>query len=107
MTTSISTLNVTCLAIGDPHFMTSNVKDTEEYINKLTSLTKSLKPTFIVILGDLLHKHEKIDVSPFNMAQKLIEQLSKHAPTFLIIWNAFLYLDEKSFDIVFFQDFSK
>lgn len=78
---------VTCLAIGDPHFKVKNVVDVEELIKKTTALAKKLQPTFIVVLGDLLHTHEKLHVVPLNLATKFITNLSKAAPTFLLVGN--------------------
>jgi len=78
---------VTCLAVGDPHFQVNNVHDAEELILKLNKLVEQLQPTFVVILGDLLHTHEKIHVTPFNLATRLITSLSRKVHLFLIIGN--------------------
>ena len=80
-------MTVTCLAIGDPHFQINNVNETEELIAKVNVLAEQLCPTFIVILGDLLHTHEKIHTTPFNLANKFITSLAKKAPVYLIIGN--------------------
>ena len=77
----------TCLAIGDPHFQVSNVPDAEDLISKVNKLVSQLEPTFVVILGDLLHTHEKIHVTPFNLATRLITSLAKKVPVYLIIGN--------------------
>lgn len=77
----------TCLAIGDPHFQVSNVLDAKELINKCEMLVNQLKPTFVVILGDILHTHEKIHVTPFNLATDLITRMSKLTHTFVLIGN--------------------
>jgi predicted phosphodiesterase len=77
----------TCLAIGDPHFQVNNVVNTEELIKKVSTLVKKVKPTFVVILGDLLHTHEKIHVTPFNLATRFITELARRVPVFLIIGN--------------------
>jgi DNA repair exonuclease SbcCD nuclease subunit len=79
--------DITCLAIGDPHFQTNNIIECEELINKINKIIKKLKPTFVVVLGDLLHTHEKIHVSPFNMATKFITSLAEKVPTYLLIGN--------------------
>ena len=42
------------LVIGDPHFKTSNVPDTEDFIEKTISLAKKEVPDFVIILGDVL-----------------------------------------------------
>lgn len=82
-----TTAQTTCLAIGDPHFQISNVLDAKDLINKCEMLVNQLKPTFVVILGDILHTHEKIHVTPFNLATELITRLSKLTHTFVLIGN--------------------
>lgn len=80
-------MTVTCLAIGDPHFQINNVIETEELIAKVVAVTEQLQPTFVVILGDLLHTHEKIHTTPFNLATKFINAIAKLVPVYLIIGN--------------------
>ena len=80
-------MTVTCLAIGDPHFQTSNLEQTDQFIEKINELVIKLDPTFVVILGDLLHTHEKIHVVPFNKATTLITSIAEKVPVFLIIGN--------------------
>lgn len=78
---------VQVLVIGDPHFKVNNVAESDEMTRKLVELVESAKPKFIVVLGDVLHKHEKIHVSPLMRAEKMIRLLSERAPVFLIIGN--------------------
>lgn len=75
------------LVIGDPHFKVGNVPETEDMTNKLVKLAQDRKPTFIVCLGDILHRHETIHVSPLMRAEEMIRRLSLIAPTYLIIGN--------------------
>jgi DNA repair exonuclease SbcCD nuclease subunit len=77
----------TCLAIGDQHFKVKNVLDVEQLIKRVTKLVKQLKPTFVVLLGDLLHNHEKLHVVPFNLATKLITSLARLSKVFLLVGN--------------------
>ena len=55
--------------------------------NKLVKIAQHIKPKFIVLLGDILHTHEKIHVSPLMGAEKLVRLMSEIAPTFVIIGN--------------------
>lgn len=75
------------LVIGDPHFKVNNVPESKLLTTKLLQLAKKMQPTFIVCLGDLLHRHETIHVTPLMRAEELIAGLSEVAPTFLIIGN--------------------
>lgn len=47
------------LAIGDPHFMITNIKNVELFMEKIYLLIESQQPDLIVMLGDLLHEHER------------------------------------------------
>lgn len=75
------------LTIGDPHFKTDNVVEMDEMVNKIVKVAKEILPTFIVVLGDVLHRHEKIHVIPLMRAEFFIKLLSEVAPTFVLIGN--------------------
>ena len=75
------------LAIGDPHFMTSNIPEVELFLKNIEILIANEKPDFIVMLGDLLHEHERLHISPLNKAYEFIKILSKYALTFCIVGN--------------------
>ncbi len=75
------------LTIGDPHFKVDNVPESDEMVSKLVKLAQTVSPKFIVVLGDILHRHEKIHVSPLMRAEKLIRLLSEIAPTFVLVGN--------------------
>ena len=75
------------LVIGDPHFKTSNVKETDEMVESILKIAKEVLPKFIVILGDVLDRHELIHVSPFVRANKFIFSLSELSKVYLLIGN--------------------
>ncbi len=79
--------DVKVLCIGDPHFKPSNVEEVEEMIFKTIEYVKKSKPTFVVILGDILDTHEKVNVSCFKLATNFIKQLSLLSTTYLVIGN--------------------
>lgn len=78
---------VKVIAVGDPHFQVSNVPDCELLVRKLCILVDAVKPDFVVILGDTLHMHEKIHVTPLNVVNKLFEKLTERVLTFVLIGN--------------------
>jgi DNA repair exonuclease SbcCD nuclease subunit len=78
---------VSCIAVGDPHFQVNNVQETEEFIKRLNIVVDKISPDFVVILGDLLHTHEKIHTIPFNLATKLLLSISKKTQLYLLIGN--------------------
>lgn len=78
---------VKCLCIGDPHFQDSNMKDVYVLVDKIIKYAEKMKPTFIVVLGDILHTHEKISVTPFKTATNFLLKLTEISPTYLLIGN--------------------
>lgn len=78
---------ITCLAIGDPHFKVANIRETTEMVTKIVALAQTRKPTFIVVLGDVLDRHETIHVSPLERATDFLHQLREIAPLYVLIGN--------------------
>jgi len=66
---------LTLLAIGDPHFKGDNGAETAAMDTQLRTLISRNSPDVIVVLGDILHKHEKVDLHPFHRAQAFLEGL--------------------------------
>lgn len=77
----------TVLCIGDPHFRVENITEVEDFISKLIPLIKERKPDFIVVLGDLLHTHERLHTIALNKAYDFINELRQLAKTFVIVGN--------------------
>lgn len=75
------------IAIGDPHFRTDNIPEVNLFIERIETLCKKENPDFIVVLGDLLHTHERIHTIPLNKAYELISRLSNLALTFVLVGN--------------------
>jgi DNA repair exonuclease SbcCD nuclease subunit len=80
----------TALVIGDTHFKNSvkgsTYNDSLEFIQRVTDIAKKHKPTFIVLLGDILDSH-KIQVHTHKLAEKLISNLSAISQTYILIGN--------------------
>ena len=75
------------IAIGDPHFKTDNVSETNLFIEKLENLIKKENPDLIVVLGDLLHTHERLHTTPLNKAHDFILKLRELASTVILVGN--------------------
>ncbi len=75
------------LCIGDPHFKISNILETDEMTSKLYEYITSNKPDVIVVMGDVLDRHEIIHVSPLTRATNFILKLKDMAPTYVLIGN--------------------
>lgn len=78
---------VTALVIGDPHFKITNVKETNLMTQNIIKTVNEKQPDFIVVLGDILDRHESIHVSPLTRAVELLSQLQQLAPLYILIGN--------------------
>jgi DNA repair exonuclease SbcCD nuclease subunit len=86
----------TALIIGDPHFKLKYLREGEQLIDKTVKIAKQKKPTFIVLLGDILDTHEQVHVLPHKLATIFIQELSEISPVFILIGNHDL-IDHKQF----------
>jgi DNA repair exonuclease SbcCD nuclease subunit len=75
------------LVIGDPHIQCSNIQEVDLFIERLLPLIESEKPEIIVILGDLLHNHEKLHTIPMNKAYELINKMRSISKTYILVGN--------------------
>ena len=78
---------VCIVAIGDQHFTTKNIPEIDIFIDVVTEMVSEKKPDFIVLMGDLLHTHEKIHTVPLNKAYEFINKMRKIAKTFILVGN--------------------
>lgn len=75
------------IAVGDPHFHTDNVPEVNLFTTKLEELCQKTNPDLIVLLGDILHTHEKIHTIPLNLAYTLVDKLTQIAPVMILVGN--------------------
>ena len=75
------------ICIGDVHFMIENIPEVDIFIEKMEQLIRDVKPNIIVILGDVLHTHERIHVTPLNRAYDFIRKMSLFTKTFVLVGN--------------------
>lgn len=76
-----------CLVIGDPHFKVANVRETDAMVEAIVRTATETPLDFIVVLGDVLDRHETIHVSPLTRATKFLARLMEIAPTYVLIGN--------------------
>lgn len=79
--------NVHFLVIGDPHIQIKNFQIIQVLIERVKVIIDKIKPDAVVILGDTLHSHEKVDSRCLNMSYKLVDEIRKKVPCFLLIGN--------------------
>lgn len=78
---------VKVLAIGDQHFKVDNINETEIFIKIIVDIINKNKPDFVVLLGDLLHTHEKIHTTPLKMAYDFINKIRELTHVFVLVGN--------------------
>jgi hypothetical protein len=78
---------MSAIVIGDPHFKVSNVKETDQMSAAIVKTILERNPDFIVVLGDVLDRHETIHVSPLSRATDFLSKLKDIAPTYVLIGN--------------------
>lgn len=75
------------LIIGDPHFKITNVRETDEMTDQIILSAKNITPNAIIVLGDILDRHETIHISPYIRSLNLLKELMEIAPTYVLIGN--------------------
>lgn len=75
------------IAVGDPHFRIDNIPEVEEFMNSMNLLCNEIKPDCIVILGDVLHTHERLHTTALNKAEQFIDDMRKIAFTIVLVGN--------------------
>jgi DNA repair exonuclease SbcCD nuclease subunit len=75
------------LCIGDPHVQVTNIPEVDLFMEHLINLAANKNPDFIVILGDLLHTHERLHILALNKAYELIDNMRVLAKTYVLVGN--------------------
>jgi len=75
------------IVIGDPHFKTDNIPEVNLFMERLFDLIDTKCPDFIVVLGDLLHTHERLHTTALNKAYEFIHELRNRAKTYVLVGN--------------------
>lgn len=75
------------IAIGDPHFKIDNIPIVDKFILRVGVIVKKEKPDYVIVMGDLLHTHERIHTIPMNKAYEFIEMLSSITKTIVLVGN--------------------
>jgi DNA repair exonuclease SbcCD nuclease subunit len=76
------------LFVGDPHFKIKNIEYISLFTSKILNIVKQEDALdFVVVAGDLLDNHDKIDVEPLNMAVTFLNELCKETKTFVLVGN--------------------
>lgn len=75
------------LCIGDPHFKIDNLNEVDVFIQELIKYIQSVQVDAIVVLGDLLHTHERLHTVVLNKAIEFINILRTLSTTYILVGN--------------------
>ena len=76
------------LLIGDPHFKVGNTDETDKFTKGVFDFLEEVGGVdMIVVMGDILHTHEKIHVKPLMRATKFLLALAMEVETYVLVGN--------------------
>lgn len=75
------------LCIGDPHFKLDNMAEIDLFITRIVEIINEKQPDSVVILGDLLHTHERLQTLVLNKAQSFINIVRELKEVYIIVGN--------------------
>ena len=78
---------MSAIIIGDPHFQVTNIPEVNLFISRVLNLIKEKQPTFCVILGDVLHTHERLHTIAMNKAYEFIRRVRDLVKTYVLVGN--------------------
>jgi DNA repair exonuclease SbcCD nuclease subunit len=74
------------LLIGDPHFKTNNKEETDLFCQETYKyLENNDSPDKIIVLGDVLDTHEKINIRPMIRATTFLLKLTKYCKDIFVL----------------------
>lgn len=79
--------NIKILFVGDPHFKIKNVEYIPLFTSRIVNIVETNNFDFVVVAGDLLDNHDRIDVEPLNLAINFIDSLRQKVKTFVLVGN--------------------
>jgi len=86
---------VKVLCIGDPHIQVSNIPEVDLFIDRLIKLAIEKSPELIIILGDVLHTHERLHSIALNKAYELINKMRLITKTYVLVGNHDMYNNQQ------------
>jgi hypothetical protein len=75
------------LLIGDPHIKTENLDDIDILLNELKRILSTSTYDAVVVLGDVMHYHERLFTPALNKSLYFIDTLRKFAFTYVLVGN--------------------
>lgn len=80
-------MTLKALCVGDIHIHTNNITQVDEFYKKLLKLINSIDIDIVILMGDVLHTHERLHTVAFNYATKLFKSISNIKPLYILVGN--------------------
>lgn len=80
-------MSIRVLCVGDIHFREDSYLEISLFIFKILKLIDSTELDLVVILGDTMHRHEKLHTSTLTRAMKFLYEIAVRKPLILLIGN--------------------
>lgn len=80
-------MSATIICIGDPHIQVTNIQEVDLFMQLLINLATEKQPDLIVILGDILHTHERLHTIALNKAYEMINNMRLITKTYVLVGN--------------------
>jgi len=77
----------TFLVIGDPHLLESDIPRSELLVSECLRVANERLPTYIVILGDVLDRHNQYHSQSFHLMCNFLRDCAKIATTIVVVGN--------------------
>lgn len=75
------------IAVGDQHIQCDNIPEVTLLLSNLEKYCQEEQPDLIVLLGDMLHTHERVHTTPLNKAYEFVDTMRKIAPVIILVGN--------------------
>lgn len=75
------------ICVGDIHIKQDNTHLIDIVEKHLVHYIEKYNPMYVILLGDILHYHEKLHTQNLNKACKLIENISKYCKVICLVGN--------------------
>ena len=80
-----------CLIIGDLHFRMSALQELKKITQHIIGLIDDMRPDIVVLLGDILHDHERVHSMVMNEALQFLREMKRRCKTYVIVGNHDMY----------------
>ena len=85
------------IVIGDPHFKSRDAVLGQEFALNTLKHVKEYSPQGVVVLGDVLHNHERLHTQSLNMAVNWIQSLCKLVKDVYVLVGNHDYINNSQF----------